>query len=109
MDAGLQNRLGNGTVTNKAPTEGGKSVPQSMVTQADYDSAVAQLTAELREDLVRAADKPDGLPARGVVYPATVAVGDVVTVPPAGSVVNQLAPTTHPGDDDRVGADRLAG
>ena len=62
MDPDLRNRLGNGTVTNKEPTAGGKTEPPSAVSpRPTTTNAVAQLTSPARgASLERAAATPDG-------------------------------------------------
>ena len=52
--------LSNGTVTNKEPTTGGKSIPQKLVTQDDYDRALAELNTRLQTELARQAATPTG-------------------------------------------------
>jgi hypothetical protein len=93
MSDELKGILNGGTVTNKDPTSGGKSVPQMRILEADYAAALGDLTGQLRSELERQAASPPGLPSDGVVYASTVRPGTVTTDPGSEVVVGQPVPT----------------
>ena len=89
----LKKSMNGGTLTNKEPTTGGDSQPQKIITQSDYDTAMADLDGRLQSALNAAAGNPPGLVGDGVVYLQTVQPGAVTTSPP---VDRWSASRSHP-------------
>ncbi|HEY5519657.1 MAG TPA: baseplate J/gp47 family protein [Candidatus Limnocylindrales bacterium] len=63
------------SVTNPGAMTGGKHVQTQVVSQDDYDSAVATLTAQLQAALLAALADPASVPHGLVAYPATAQLG----------------------------------
>lgn len=91
LDPALAAQLGEGGgVTNAEPTADGLTAEQHVFSQADYDAAVDQLTADLVARLGTAVPEPR---EDVVAYPGTATRGgDVVVDQPAGSVVGSVGP-----------------
>lgn len=81
------------TVNNPAPTTGGARNETAVITQRDYDDAVATLTSRLDHALAVALADPNSVPRGLTAYPAT-ATHDAPTVDqPGDELVGLVAPT----------------
>lgn len=94
VDAGAITRVPNSlsaalvTVRNPEPTSGGRRDEVPVVTQEDYDAAVAALTAELPAEVDRALADPAVTPRGLTLFPVSAEVGDPVPEPPADEIVD---------------------
>jgi hypothetical protein len=80
------------SVTNPAPTSGGKRNEIPKVTQKDVTAALAALGKQLDAQLVTAATAPVGLPAGSAPFPETATRGAATaTVDPATLVDQEVA------------------
>jgi hypothetical protein len=80
------------SVTNPAPTSGGKRNSFPKVTQKDVTAALAALGKQLDAQLATAAAAPPGLPAGSTAYPETATLGAATaTVDPATLVDQEIA------------------
>jgi hypothetical protein len=79
------------SVNNPAPTTGGERIETSVITQKDYDKAVATLTGRLDNAMAVALADPNSVPRGLTAYPAT-ATHDAPTVgTPSGELVGLVA------------------
>jgi len=80
------------SVRNPAPTEGGQRVEDKLITQADYDAAVATLTDRLDAALATALADPESIPRGLTAYPETASHDAPQPDQPASELVGTLAP-----------------
>ncbi len=80
------------SVRNLQPTGGGRRIEESVVTQADYDAAVAALAAELDAALAATLADPASVPRGLTVFPATARHGDATPDQAAAVLVGTLVP-----------------
>ena len=78
------------SVTNPQPTSGGQRIEQPLVTQEDYDMALAQLTVELAGQLEHRLADPATTPLGLTLYPASVRTDEPQPTPPAIDVVGTV-------------------
>jgi hypothetical protein len=81
------------SVRNRQPTEGGRRTEDDVVTQADYDSALATLGEQLESALVAALADPASIPRGLTAYAQTASHGEGLADQPADAVVGTVAPT----------------
>jgi hypothetical protein len=81
------------SVNNPSPTEGGTRTEAKVITQADYDGAVATLTARLDNALALALQDPNAIPRGLTAYPATATHDTPVPDQEGGALVGIVAPT----------------
>jgi hypothetical protein len=81
------------SVTNPQATEGGERSEARRITQADYDNAVATLTARLDNALAVALTDPDSVPRGLTAYPATATHDSTTVDQPGDQLVGLVAPT----------------
>lgn len=81
------------SVRNPQPTSGGRRIEESVVTQADYDAALAALATELDPALAAALADPANVPGGLTVFPATAQLGDATPDLLAAALVGTLVPT----------------
>ena len=81
------------TVRNPQPMSGGRRVEEPLITQEDYDAAVASLTAELDAALAAALAEPASIPRGLVAFPSTAELGAAQPDQPAGALVDTVAST----------------
>jgi baseplate J-like protein len=79
------------TVRNPEPTSGGARTESAVVSQADYDAAVAQLTAGLTPQLLVTLTDPNTTPHGLTIYPASAVIGPAVVDQEASAVVDTKA------------------
>ena len=77
------------SVTNPAPTSGGKRNEFPKVTQKDVTAALAALGKQLDAQLATAAAAPPGLPAGSTAYPETATRGAAAATVDPATLVNQ--------------------
>jgi hypothetical protein len=77
------------TVSNPAPTAGGRFEETPLVTAADYDAAAVDLRNRLTGELAAYLRDPVDAPAGFTVFPGTATLGPVTLQPPAEEVVGQ--------------------
>jgi hypothetical protein len=87
------------TVTNPAPTTGGKRSETKMVTRDDYNAAVTALTAQLQSDLAAALTDPATTPRGLTLFPQTATLGRLSATAAAGDVVGTKVDTFDLGLD----------
>jgi len=94
VEPGLAAQLGQGGgVTNPEPTSDGTTANTPVFSQADYDAAVAQLTADLTDGLRTAVPAPE---AGIIAFPGTAQQRGVVVVDQAASdIVGAIGPETR--------------
>jgi hypothetical protein len=81
------------SVNNPSPTSGGARNTAAVITQRDYDNAVATLTGRLDNAMAQALADPNSVPRGLTAYPAT-ATHDAPTVDtPGEELVGLVAPT----------------
>ncbi|MDL2335584.1 MAG: baseplate J/gp47 family protein, partial [Chloroflexota bacterium] len=81
------------SVNNPAPTSGGERNEAKVITQADYDAAMAALTGRLAHALATAIAEPNAIPRGLTAYPQT-ATHDAPTVDQDSTqLVGIVAPT----------------
>ena len=81
------------TVTNPAPTTGGKHVEEQVVSQADYDAALASLNGQLQAALATSLASPQIVPRGLAVFAATAQLAEIHADQPATAVVGTVAPS----------------
>jgi len=81
------------SVRNPDPTEGGRRIEDNVVTQADYDGALASLTDGLESALVAALADPAAIPRGLTAYPQTASHGDPAADQAAAVLVGTVTPT----------------
>ena len=81
------------SVRNPQPTDGGRRTEDAVVTQADYDAALATLTGQLESALVAALADPASVPRGLTAYAQTASHGEPTVDQPAATVVGTVAPT----------------
>jgi hypothetical protein len=81
------------SVRNPDPTSGGERIEATVVTQSDYDAALAQLTAQLEPKLASALADPATTPHGLTLYPTTARLGPAQADQAASDLVNQQAST----------------
>jgi hypothetical protein len=79
------------TVRNPEATSGGARTQEPVVSQADYDAAAAQLTADLTTQLATALMDPNTTPHGLTLYPASAVVGPPAVDQQATAVVDTKA------------------
>jgi hypothetical protein len=79
------------TVRNPQPTSGGDRTEEAVVSQADYDAALAQLTADLTPRLAVALVDPATTPHGLTLYPESAALGPATVDQEAAAVVDTKA------------------
>ncbi len=79
------------TVNNPEPTSGGRRVRTSVVSRADYDAAVEELTDRLGDSLEQALGDPAMTPRGLTLYPETATRGRPTAAPPPGDLVETRA------------------
>ncbi len=75
------------TVTNPDPTDGGQRNEQAVVTQADYDAAMATLSAQLSSASSSAVTDSANIPKGLTAYPATAVMATTLADPTADGAV----------------------
>ncbi len=80
------------SVRNPDPTVGGQRTEDKLITQADYDAAVAALTDRLDTALVTALADPNAIPRGLTAYPQTASHGAGEADQPASALVDTVAP-----------------
>ncbi len=80
------------TVRNPQPTDGGRRIEEQVVTQEDYDAAVATLRGQLDEALASAVADPTAIPQGVTAFLETAMVGDATPDRPASAIVDTVAP-----------------
>lgn len=80
------------SVRNPDAMSGGRRIEEQMVTQADYDAAVASLSAQLDAALATALANPENVPRGLVAYPSTAAIVSAQADQPASAIVDTVAP-----------------
>jgi hypothetical protein len=80
------------SVNNPSPTEGGTRTEAKVITQADYDGAVATLTARLDNALALALQDPNAIPRGLTAYPATATHDTPVPDQEGSALVGIVAP-----------------
>jgi hypothetical protein len=81
------------TVTNAAPTTGGKHIDEQVVSQEDYEAALSSLSGQLPQALTIALADPESVPRGLVAYPATAQLSAGQPDQPAESVVGVVEPS----------------
>jgi hypothetical protein len=81
------------SVNNPAPTEGGNRNEAKVVTQADYDGAVATLTQRLDNALALALQEPNAIPHGLTGYPTTATHGAPIPDQDGSALVGIVEPT----------------
>lgn len=81
------------SVTNPAPTSGGKHVEEQVVSQQDYDAALASLSGQLQAALETTLANPQNVPRGLVAFPQTAQLSAGQPDQPASSVVGIVEPT----------------
>jgi hypothetical protein len=81
------------SVRNPDPTSGGQRIEDRLVTQADYDAAVAALTDGLDSALASALADPAAIPRGLTAYPETASHDAPQADQPASALVGTLAPS----------------
>ena len=81
------------TVTNPDAIAGGKHVEDQVVTQEDYDAALASLSSQLQTALTGALADPLSVPRGLIPYPDTAQLTAGQPDQPAADVVGTVAPT----------------
>jgi hypothetical protein len=79
------------TVRNPEPTDGGARTEEAVVSQDDYDAAVAQLTAALPAQLAATLTDPNTTPHGLTLYPESASVGTPSVDQEAQAVVETKA------------------
>ncbi|MEP7379126.1 MAG: baseplate J/gp47 family protein [Chloroflexota bacterium] len=80
------------SVSNPAPTSGGQRNEAKVITQADYDGAVATLTGRLANALAIAIAAPDAIPHGLTAYPSTATHGTPTVEQESTQIVGMVAP-----------------
>jgi hypothetical protein len=80
------------TVRNPQPTDGGRRIEEQVVTQEDYDAAVATLRGQLDEALASAVADPTAIPEGVTAFLETAMVGAATPDRPASAVIDTVAP-----------------
>ncbi len=81
------------TVRNAEPMTGGRRVEEALVTQDDYDAAVASLGGQLDAALATALADPDSIPRGLVAFPSTAELGQAQPDQSAVALIDTVAPT----------------
>lgn len=81
------------SVRNPLATEGGRRIEENVVTQADYDAALATLTEQLESALGAQLADPASVPRGLTAYPATAGHDAPQADQPASALVGLLSPT----------------
>jgi hypothetical protein len=81
------------SVRNPDATSGGQRIEDKLVTQADYDAAVAALTDRLDAALATALADPNAVPRGLTAYPETASHDAPQADQPASALVGTLAPS----------------
>jgi hypothetical protein len=79
------------TVRNPQPTSGGDRIEEAVVSQADYDAALGQLTAGLTTQLALAMADPATTPHGLTLYPKSAVLGPATVDQEAAAVVDTKA------------------
>ncbi|MEP7361051.1 MAG: baseplate J/gp47 family protein [Chloroflexota bacterium] len=80
------------SVNNPAPTDGGTRTEAKVVTQADYDGAVATLTNRLDHALAVALEDPNAIPGGLTAYPGTATHNAPTPDQEGSALVGAVAP-----------------
>lgn len=81
------------SVNNPSPTTGGARNETSVITQRDYDDAVATLTSRLDHAMAVALADPNAIPRGLTAYPATATHDTPIVDTPSEELVGFVAPT----------------
>jgi hypothetical protein len=81
------------TVRNPRPTTGGRRIEEGVVTQEDYDEAVAALTERLDAALTAKLVAPQSIPRGLTAYSETARIADTMPEPQESAVVGNVTPT----------------
>ena len=81
------------SVTNPAPTSGGKHVEDQVVSQQDYDSALESLSGQLQPALAQTLADPQSVPRGLTAYAETAQMSAGQPDQPATSVVGTATPS----------------
>ena len=81
------------TVGNLRPTTGGRRIEEGVVTQEDYDEAVAALTDRLDAALTAKLVDPQSIPRGLTAYSETARIADTTPEPQESAVVGNVTPT----------------
>jgi hypothetical protein len=81
------------SVDNAAPTSGGSRTETKIVSQGDYDAAVAQLGTQIDDELQAAASQPSTAPTGTTLVSGTASHGAVSTAPGADALVGSARST----------------
>jgi len=81
------------SVRNPDPTSGGRHIEEVVISQEDYDTALASLNEQLGSALTAALADPDSVPRGLVAFPATMQLGQATPSQPAESLVGSVAPS----------------
>ncbi|MGI8928236.1 MAG: baseplate J/gp47 family protein [Candidatus Limnocylindrales bacterium] len=88
LPAGLRGQLV--SVRNPDPTDGGRRVEESVVTQADFDAAMSALDGQLHVALADAMALPGTTPRGLTLYPGTAQTGSPEPSPTATEIVGKV-------------------
>lgn len=81
------------SVNNPAPTSGGVRNEAKVITQSDYEAAVAALTGRLADALALAIAEPNAIPRGLTTYPQTATHGPPTVDQESTQLVGIVAPT----------------
>lgn len=81
------------SVRNPDPTDGGRSIQESVVTQADFDAALITLDGQLEAALASALSQPSTTPRGLTLFFSSAQTGDAQPVPSGPEVVGVVQPT----------------
>jgi hypothetical protein len=81
------------SVRNPEAISGGQRIEDKLITQADYDAALAALTGRLALALGSALADPNAIPRGLTAYPETASHDEGQVDQPAGALVDTLAPS----------------
>lgn len=81
------------SVRNQEPTRGGQRVEESVVSQSDFDAALASLSGQIEPALAAALADPDTVPRGLVAFAGTATLGEQVPDPAAADLVDTAAET----------------
>ncbi len=80
------------TVRNPQPTDGGRRIEEQIVTQEDYDAAVADLAAQLPDALASVVADPNQIPQGLRAFVETAELGEATPAQPPNAVIDVVAP-----------------
>ena len=85
------------SVRNPRATTGGQRIEEPVVTRADYDAAVAALTAQLPDALASVVNDSQAVPEGLTAFAETARLGEATPDQPPNAVVDTVAPIFHLG------------